>query len=520
MNSLRRWLVRGLALGVLGSAVAAEELQQISQYGITWTFDRAYPAGRFVTGDWWVVGPVTVVSVGPAPGPAAAEAGTSVSRSRYGAEALRDDARMRNGSMIVTDAAPAAPAGKNQGYDSRVLNYDPALSVAFPCRLEVDRSLISTISSAHYDDKGKLATPSAAHGTGFMLFPATQPLALEGAAVLTCLAAAPPADAFRPPYVGTAKPIYRASDLRLDILPRLPPVPATPDWETMIRQFERPWLDHLGTWLVQHTMPGQNQPAYGREFARLTSLASLMLMLDAPAETKRRLAIGYVQLGIDLHGAALCGRQWFSDGGHWQGRKWPILLSSLLLDRPELRSLPVLTPGQVVYGRLRYQPESGDAPATTLFQEDLDTYYGLGGDGQRVLWQIVVHTGVQEPHEEVARASFAKREQFVDAYRANNSGAWIGAALSAQLLGARALWNHDAFFDYVDRWMRPEEKTEVPRWLPPGCTRSVDPFAEQMWAAYRGRAPQQPGAADPPRTWVWNADHAGGRWVANPPAAP
>ena len=35
-------------------------VRQVTQYGITWTFDRPVQAGQFVTGDWWVVGPVTV----------------------------------------------------------------------------------------------------------------------------------------------------------------------------------------------------------------------------------------------------------------------------------------------------------------------------------------------------------------------------------------------------------------------------------------------------------------------------
>jgi len=36
-----------------------ELLTSITQYGITWTFDRAYPTGTYVTGDYRVVGPRT-----------------------------------------------------------------------------------------------------------------------------------------------------------------------------------------------------------------------------------------------------------------------------------------------------------------------------------------------------------------------------------------------------------------------------------------------------------------------------
>ncbi len=49
------------------SAVAAKAVPQkvssITQYGITWTFDKEYPSGQFCTGDYWVVGPVTVIGI-------------------------------------------------------------------------------------------------------------------------------------------------------------------------------------------------------------------------------------------------------------------------------------------------------------------------------------------------------------------------------------------------------------------------------------------------------------------------
>ena len=40
-----------------------EEARSVSQYGITWTFDQPYTVGRFVTGDWWVLGPATIAQV-------------------------------------------------------------------------------------------------------------------------------------------------------------------------------------------------------------------------------------------------------------------------------------------------------------------------------------------------------------------------------------------------------------------------------------------------------------------------
>src|SRR5512146_1572656 len=41
--------------------------ESVSQYGITWTFDKPAPVGQFVNGDWYVVGPVTVTAIDPKP---------------------------------------------------------------------------------------------------------------------------------------------------------------------------------------------------------------------------------------------------------------------------------------------------------------------------------------------------------------------------------------------------------------------------------------------------------------------
>ena len=39
----------------------------VSQYGVTWTFDKPVPVGRFINGDWYFVGPATVKAIDPKP---------------------------------------------------------------------------------------------------------------------------------------------------------------------------------------------------------------------------------------------------------------------------------------------------------------------------------------------------------------------------------------------------------------------------------------------------------------------
>ncbi|WP_075078071.1 hypothetical protein [Terrimicrobium sacchariphilum] len=470
-----------LLLVTLEASPAATMRREISQYGITWTFDREYPAGQFVTGDWWVVGPVKVVAVQPPPGPVEAHGGEF--KSRYGASAVVDDTRMRNGSMIVLRP------DKDQGFDSRLKNYNPELSVSFPLDLGVNRSLISTISNE------TLPVP-VLHEALMWTSEKQSALVLKSAAVLTCLAEEPPKDAFRPPYAGTEKPIFEASKLRWDRLPSLKPVGNVPSWEQFERYFARPWLDHQESWLLQHTGPSENQVNYGREFSRLTSMASLMLMLDVPRERKEKLLIGLVQFGIDLHGLAETGRKWSADGGHWNGRKWPILFAGLMLDDPRLAKLP----------------------EGVVFSEDQQMYYGTGWCGQTALYQIVYHTGAKPPHEEKAPETWDKVDKLGEGYRITVSSGLPGTALAVQLMGAKALWNHDAFFDYYDRWMSADDpyaakRNGIPR--PKEEGRSLDPFVNAMWTAYRDKVPVQGGGKDNLR-WVWQDGGRQGGFVPNP----
>ncbi|MFO7603090.1 MAG: hypothetical protein R6X06_04660, partial [Gammaproteobacteria bacterium] len=50
------------------------------------------------------------------------------------------------------------------------------------------------------------------------------------------------------------------------------------------------------------------------------------------------------------------------------------------------------------------------------------------------------------------------------------SATWVGQAMAIQLMNQKALWNHNPFFDYVDRWMGYGSDPGVANgdWLQPG----------------------------------------------------
>ncbi|GAB2792286.1 hypothetical protein GCM10027275_41490 [Rhabdobacter roseus] len=455
--------------------------QEVSQYGITWTFDKPALTGQFVTGDWWVVGPVQVVKITPEPGPAAVDT-SAIRINHWNDTSLKPDTRMRNGSMIVLKA------GYSQGYDSRSGSFREKDAVQLPLELAPNRSLISSISNT---------TLPVDHFIKDLMWDNEKQcqVVMKTAAVLTCLDQVPPRDAFRPPYAGTEKPLFRAQDVQWEQLPRLQPAGEIPSWTEAERYFQRPWIDHILSWSQQELVPNENQPNYGREYARLVSLASLMVLLDVPRARKEKLTLQLIQRGIDLHGLARVGGYWNEGGGHSSGRKWPILFASIMLNNPELAQLP----------------------ETAVFHEDTQTYYGTGWFGQKVLWQMIIHHGNRTPYEEKHPSQWEKWDKTSEGYRTCcNASAWAGTALAARYLKAIKLWNHDAHFDYLERWMRENDpyadaRGTYPR--PKAETTTYDPFVTAMWRAHRPQAPAQERAGNP-RKWVLRGNQWG--WEANP----
>lgn len=469
--------------------LTAEERDSVSQYGITWTFDKAYPCGQFITGDWWVVGPVSVVSISPEPGAAQTD-NTKVKKNKFGDHAIKPDSRMRNGSVIIEERT-----GK-QGFDSRLINYDPDLSKTFPLKLKPDQSLISSVSWDVVDPKQYIC-----HQIMWSSEKKAR-VVLKTAAVLTCLDVAPPEDAFRPASVGTQKRIFRESDIQWDKLGSLKPTAGAPDWKMLERWFERPWIDNTGGWILQRTGPTENNPVYGREFSRMTGLAALALMTDAGREQKRKTLIGLIQYGIDVQGFIDHGLNWMADGGHYSGRKLPLMFAGILLDDETM---------------MNPKPE-------VRFQEDQDTYYGKGWAGQTALWQMVTHHGPRRSYEHIHPSKWDKMDKRSEGYRkCCNGRAWIGTALTMRLFedGVK-IWNHDAFFDYCDRWMEEKDPYAENRgtFKRPGSEGSAfEGFVTKMWRQYRDTTNDQEYAGNP-RKWQWTMEKGQakgpGKWIDNP----
>jgi hypothetical protein len=484
-NSIMPLFVAAVAVGLCFPQCANAAVQdssprqtnQVSQYGITWTLDREALVGRFVNGDYYVVGPVAIVGIDPKPlvGLEVPESEISEAEKKF----VPSGKFIRNGSMLNP------PARSEVAYDTGIRNYrKPDLVAVPPVQMKPGDCLVSTISLKLGESPQFPYQSSGVRGKG-----AASPL--KTAAILTSVAETQPADAFRPSYGDRQQKIYLARNLKRELLPQLAPPRHTPDLEKWIRIYQRPWIN---TCFFGFEQPMENMPSYGQWVAQAHSMAGLMLMLDLDAELKERLLINMTQVGIDYWGLVRNGHPgWQGWGGHGSGRKFPIVFAGLLLGDQEMAA-PTRAFPKVEFG------------------EDNQTMYGEGWTGAKALF--AGHSGIQSASGKVERAKWGPYEhlrpadwtasnlQSEEYRRANTSSSWVGQALIIRLLKAEKFWNHDPFFDYVDRWMTEndrEHRREILKhwpdtrlddgsvWTHQGNT--WEPFVKAMWIKYRSAGP-------------------------------
>lgn len=465
----------------------AEWRSSISQFGITWTFDKLYPTGQFVNGDWWVVGPVNIINVDPAPSTRHPDEDDA---DLTGETGVHVDNAMRNGSQLLDTFG-------STGYDSRSNNYNASKSISYPYTLAVNRTLASSKSNIHIPNNHVYTNLMAA-----TIPSETQnPNVMNTAVVLTCLSEIPPTDAFRPPYTGTTKPIFRAGDINWNRLLNLP-APSGASFAQYERYLERVWLDDIyASWEGQWLWPTENQPNYGREYARIVSTAGLLLNTDATQEQKRTLLYRFIQLGIDLAGLKNAGMPWVPDGAHASGRKFPIVFAGIMLDDPYFE----LTANAVGVFEGLNRP---------FFAEDAQSYYGQSYFNSTALFQMVAWGGTTQPYQHKLPDTWDFNDNRSDAYRiCCTIRAWTGQALCLLLMGEKARWNHNAFFELCDDWMADPDPFAAHR---QGFQRSEfetvawDDFVTDYWHMYRDTVPVQANGADDlmwevnSRTWVNN----------------
>lgn len=445
----------------------------VSQYGITWTFGQPARVGQFINGDWYVVGPVTIKTITPRPlyGPEIPE----IELDQIDLERPVPQ-RVRHGFMLNP------PAAMRVSYDSGVRNwFDPSLIQRLPVDMKPGDALVSTISMP----KGLVLKPQLWETVERGVDDSSP---IRTAAVLTCVADPLPPDAFRPAFCDRQARIYLSRNLKRNLLPNVPGK-NLPEVGLFVRFTQRPWV---GTGFFGFESPVENMPQYGRDYARVVGQAALLLCTDLKPEQKEALLVNLVQIGIDLGGMIRAGHPgWEGFGGNGSGRKLPIVFAGLLLGDAQLAHINASFP-------------------SAHFGEDEQTAYGDAWTGAKVVFTghraIDQATGIARagtgPYEHTPPSTWREgREKLSESYRrCCTSAAWVAQALALRLMKAEEAWNHDAFFDYCDRWMFEDESQALvtlkqdasmdqPDWAREGKT--WEAFVNDMWAAHRA-APGMP----------------------------
>eukprot|EP01048_Picozoa_sp_COSAG05_P014811 COSAG05_NODE_1712_length_4230_cov_4.318325_1_plen_392_part_00 len=336
-----------------------------SQYNSTLTLSgKPIDMGQYVSGDWWVVGPITILSTAPA-----AVDG-------------------RNGFEV----SPSSIHG--QPYDSRAAQYNSSLLPALPLTLRGGENLIKMISLENW--------------TG------SNPTYVSSAMILTVVSAPPPPGSYRPAYFrgnpAAAAKQWTTAQLKWPDYPSLPLPscrhghseecePPPPLNTSVTQRYAMVQIDHLSTYAGSTIHPTINMPGcnYGEAVPQASGLAAVRLLLDDPNAAKAEAAHGLVQYGIDLGAIVAGGGNWRCNGGWQNGRKIVLGLATLVLGQTDMSALTAgvsinhdldfsedteitvaphaTSPGGVVWGSTLLEPSSEAA------------YWKLvvSGNGERIM---------------------------------------------------------------------------------------------------------------------------------------
>jgi len=395
---------------------------------VTIVFASPQPVGKFIDGYPYVIGRTEIIGYSPA------------------CETL-EDGRIIHGAMINPDCGVAsgfdsggAKSGDRQPKWLPELNVGADISKEKPLVLEPGQSLLIATSNTGVIDR-------------------TNPL-LKRVVVLTCLAEAPPADAFRPAYANADKTIHTWSQVKTDRLQNIEVVGTPPTWDSINERFKRFLLDMVPNWDRGHLSPKDHAPLYGRDLSTNAGTAYLMVNSDYPLEEKKTALIGLIQRGIDGYGvfqnATRNGRQpWSADGGHHSGRKFSIMFAGALLGDEAMENVVL-------------QTEYENPGSSKRFQEDIMSFYvdeNLINVSNSPEWNPPYKD--KRPQQPYSSAMLGMPDWRGNVQVAASSASWSGhpyrisantasqhgQALAAISMGLRPAWRNEAYFDYHARFL-------------------------------------------------------------------
>lgn len=387
--------MKSLAALVLSAQVVfAATTDTITQWGITFTFQSAVEYGTFVNGDYWVVAPVTVTAMDP-----------DWSNGTNGWEV---------NPLVQLD----------QGFwDSVTYAYDADLRVAMPFTITTNASVVKTIGGVNASSDSMIIS----------------------AAVLTVLESTPTGDGaevFRPPYVGTNKPLYSLSDLRTDLLPSFADPGSSPTLATVSNNFSKCLrMDHHSNF-ARVFRPSAALKDYQPENTQEINDAMLRLMLNDDLSDKMPALVMFTQHALD-HAYAIHNGYRLLDKGHNPNHRIIAAWGATMLD----------------IGEIKTSMQSGD------FHEDAYLYVGSGSGiplwgevgTELAYWNYIMGLGgsrsTRDPYGYIDGGRVTGTAEYQTITSQSIKGTALIARLFPELQDCFATGKFDIVSAYAERWV-------------------------------------------------------------------
>jgi hypothetical protein len=490
-----------------GSTTAPGACNSITQYGVTWTFTPT-TCGQFANGDWWVLEPVTIQTVSPTPTYGANGRHGSWINPRYQVGSTGEHARQPFDARLNAATGPFTDG-----------TYDSSLGTTFPITFNSGNypsgaSLVSSISQAE-GVSGCISTFS--DGSTFNTGCVTGPIKVF--AVLTALNSTPPTDAFRPSYNGVDKTIkFTKSNLDYSKLGSITPSGSitSPSYSiaNVNRHIQR--VNLQTSFLTQSSQAADNANGYGRDAATDWGIAGMLLNLNSYTNSQKEpLMISLVQIGIDFYGVYMNSvwngqgtynvvhnrAAWWGWGGLQEGTAFPILFAGTVLNDDSMKNAVIGAPNDFYFSELaqtfyveNYAAQTSGINATKdlLLQSSGRSSCPGGvncGRGGYLAKDIGLPEFGSRHYDDFGdtdpQHGDSKTWLTASYRRCCTANSWGGFILVAQAMNMTKLWNSQALFDYMDRYMNLTHSTGPAAdadWI-----RGWDPTLYEMWDARRNQ---------------------------------
>lgn len=417
---LRTCLILLVSLFIAGTSLAATS---VTSRNIRWSFDGDYTTGQFISGDWYVVCP----------------SGCQVTAiASLGANALAGS--MLNPTTSSQSYASSRPSANNQGFVS-------GIAMPYNASLNVGNMLPLSLSDGDMLCTGTRYTGSTLYITG-----------LQDGEVLTVLASAPAADSFRPGLTDSSRTIYSGASIDYNELNNLQPVSGGPSPAAAAAAISGPWFDFGYGWQGRQIHPFGNVMDYGGKISSDVSAAALVANCNYSNAEKEPVVVALIQAGLDaFHNMKSYRGFYAAQPAHLMGRKLLAMMAGELLDIAEIQAT---------------WSKSGQYLHTTWGGYPSDSWRWSEDTAHRYVTQQDVSasasgTSTYSPDANYTSSMIGMPEWFHYHWDVGSSTAhWTadnyrrccycgpieGQTLAIYAMGWQDLWNHPAYFDYMDRY--------------------------------------------------------------------